>query len=218
MSDRCFGWRLLLSRRTDGDLSRYEWEALDDHLAGCRDCREAAQSDRMLHLALTSADFALDHSAGRRLDDQILLALGLPERLTLVQRCGRGLRELWARWEAVPNVYFVQVAAGALAAASTTGVFLLTALHPIEDTAHAAREVRRMNAARSVQFPISLEALLDRPSPRAAFLWTPPALPRRHGSEKTLPSPAPSALPPPQPSGSPPPHRHSSLSDALVRG
>lgn len=218
MSDRCFGWRLLLSRRTDGDLSRYEWEALDDHLAGCRDCREAAQSDRMLHLALTRADFALDHSAGRRLDDHILLALGIPERLTLGQRCGRGLRELWARWEAVPNLYLAQIAGGTLAAASLTAVFLLTALRPVEDTAHAAGEVRRMNAARSIQLPVPLESLLDQPSPRAAFLWTPPVLPRVHGSDKTLPPPVPSALPAPQPSGSPPPHQHSSLSDALIRG
>lgn len=215
MSDRCFGWRMLLSRRADGDLSRYEWEALDDHLAGCRDCREAAQSDRMLHLALTSADFAIGHSAGRRLDDHILLALGLPERLTIGQRCGRGLRELWARWEAVPNVYLAQIAVGTLAAASLTAVFLLTALHPIEDTAHTAGVVRRMTAARFNQLPVPLESLLEQPSPRAALLWTSPPVTRTRMSAKPPSIPS---LPAAQPSASPAPHRHGSLSDALLRG
>ncbi len=214
MSDRCLGWRMLLSRRTDGDLSRYEWEALDDHMAGCRDCREAAQSDRMLHLALTREDFAIDQDRSRRLDDHILLALGLPERLTLGQRFVRGMRELWARWEAIPNLYLTQIAAGTLAAASLTAVFLLTALHPIEDTTRSAREIHRISAARSNEPPVPLESLLNRPAPRAAFLWTIPARPR----ENVITSPL---SPPPaesQPSTTPPARQHGSLSDTVIRG
>jgi hypothetical protein len=217
MSDRCLGWRMLLSRRADGDLSRYEWEALDDHLGGCRDCRLTAQSDRMLHLALTGADFAIDPNLGRRLDDHILLALGIPERLTFGQRCGRGLRELWARWEAVPNLYLTQIAGGTLAAASLTAVFLLTALHPIEDTVHAAGEVRRINAGQVNHLPVPLESLLEQPSPRAAFLWTAPSLMRPlRGAKPLLPS-IPSAPSTPQ-SSDPPPHRHGSLAESLFRG
>jgi len=217
MSDRCFGWRLLLSRRADGDLSRYEWEALDDHLAGCRECRDAAESDRMLHLAFTRADFAMDHESSRRLDDQIMLALGLPERLSLRQRCLRRMRELWARWEAVPNIYLTQIAGGMLVAASLTAMFLLTALHPIEDNARALKEVHRITVIRSNEPPVPLESLLDRPSPRAASLWTIPSLPRPRTSG---PSAQPTAPPPSQsqPSGPPPTQQHGSLSDALVRG
>lgn len=206
MSDRCYGWRMLLSRRADGDLSRYDWEALDDHLNGCRDCRMAAQSDRMLHLALTRESFALDNDSGRRLDEHILLALGLPERLTLRQRCVRRMRELWACWEAVPNIYLAQIAGGTLAAASLTAVFLLAALHPIEYTARTAGEVRRLAASHSNEPPVPLDSLLNRPSPRAAFLWTIPSRPRRQLGENPAP---PSALPAaskPQRSGSSPPH------------
>lgn len=214
MSDRCLGWRMLLSRRADGDVSRYEWEALDDHLAGCRDCREAAQSDRRLHLALTREDFALDTETSRRLDDRILCALGLPERLTFGQRCLRRAREFWACWEAIPNIYLTQIAGGTLAAASLTAVFLLTALHPVEDTARTAGEIRRISATRSNEPPVPLESLLDRPSPRAAFLWTIPSLPRPRLRDKTdlhaAPSPAAKTQPPAQ--------QHGSLPDTFVRG
>ena len=211
MSDRCFGWRLLLSRRADGDLSRYEWEALDDHLAGCRECREAHESDRALHLAFTRADFALNHESSR-LDDQILLALGMPERLSLRQRGFRWMGELWARWEAIPNLYLTQIAGGTLAAASLTAIFLLTALHPVEDTARALREVHRISAMRSNEPPVPLASLLDRPSPRAASLWTIPSLPRPHTPGTTAPPTSQS-----QPSGTTPTQKHGSLPDALVR-
>jgi hypothetical protein len=219
MSDRCLGWRMLLSRRSDGDLSHYEWEALEDHMAGCRECQEAAKSDRVLHLALTRQDFALDTESSHRLDDHILLALGLPERLSLGQRCLRRMRELWATWEALPNLYLTQIVGGTLVASALTAVFLLTALHPVEDTARTAGEVHRVSAARSNEPPVPLESLLDRPSPRAAFLWTIPALPRPHRS----PMPAlPDAAPPPaskaQPSGMPPAQQHGSLPDTFVRG
>ncbi len=220
MSDRCYGWRMLLSRRTDGDLSRYEWEALDDHLAGCRECREAAQSDRVLHLALTRESFALDHESGRRLDEHILLALGLPERLTLRQRCMRRMREAWACWESIPNLYLTQIAGGALCAASLTAVFLLTALHPIEYSAHTGRESRRVTATHSNEPPVPLESLLNRPSPRAAFLWTVPADPRpRSSAEPASPPalPAPSVSTPP-PADSPKSQQHGSLPGPLVRG
>lgn len=216
MSERCLGWRMLLSRRADGDLSRYEREALDDHLAGCRDCREAGQSDRMLHLALNQEVFALDTNAGRRMDEHILLALGLPERLTPGQRCVRRMRELWACWEAVPNLYFAQIAGGTFAAASLTAMCLLTALHPIEDTARAAGEVRRLAASHANEPPVPLESLLDRPSPRAAFLWTVPSLPRSRQSDRaTLPP----AVSQPDSSGSQQPPRHNgTLLNAVIRG
>jgi len=218
MSDRCLGWRMLLSRRADGDLSRYEWEALDDHLAGCRDCQEAAQSDRTLHLALTREDFALDNETGRRLDEHILLALGLPERLTLGQRCFRRMRELWASSETIPNLYLTQIAGGTIAAAFLTAVFLLTALHPVEDTARTAREIHRVSTAQTNEPPVPLESLLNRPSPRAAFLWSIPSLRRPRSSEKADLPAAPSSASKPQPSGTPPAQQHGSLPDALVRG
>ena len=214
MSDRCTGWRLLLSRRNDGDLSRYEWEALDDHLAGCRDCQEAARSDRMLHLAITREDFVLDSDASRRLDDHILTALGLPERLSPGQRCIRRMREIWACWEAMPNLYLTQIVGGTLAAASLTAVFLLTALHPADDTTRSAGEVRRVSAVRSNEPPVPLESLLDRPSPRAAFLWTIPLYPRPRRSEK----PVPPAVSPSASKPQPPSQQHGSLPDTFVRG
>ena len=218
MSNRCLGWRMLLSRRADGDLSRYEREALEDHLGGCRECREAGRSDQRLHLALTQTNFALEPDSSRRLDEHILLALGLPERLTLGQRCVRRMRELWAAWEAVPNLFLAQIAVGTLGAASLTAVFLLTALHPIEDAAHAAGEVRRLAASQSNEPPVPLESLLDRPSPRAAFLWTMPSRPRpRRSTNQAVPA-TPPAVTEPQPSGSPRPQQHGALSDALVRG
>jgi hypothetical protein len=218
MSDRCLGWRMLLSRRADGDLSRYEWEALEDHMAGCRDCRDAARSDRMVHLALTRADFALDQEAGRRLDDHILLALGLPERLTPAARLSRSLREIWARWEAVPNLYLTQIAGGTLAAASLTAIFLLTALHPIENMASATREAHRIAVQHLNEPPVPLESLLDQPSPRAASLWTMPALHRPRAGASTVPASDRPAHSSPTPSDSATPDKHGALPDALVRG
>ena len=100
-----------------------------------------------------------------------------------------------------------------LVAASLTAMFLLTALRPIEDTAHALSEVHRISVIRSNEPPVPLESLLDRPSPRAASLWTIPSLPR----PRTTAPPAPPASQPP-PSDTPPPQKHGSLSDALVRG
>lgn len=216
MSDRCSGWRLLLSRRADGDLSRYDSEALEDHLAGCRECREAARSDRELHLALTREDFSLDHDSSRRIDDSILQALGIPERLTWRQRIARSLRELWARWEAVPNLYLTQMVGGTLAAASLTAVFLLTALHPVGYNTHRTGEIRKMAAFHASAPPVPLESLLDRPSPRAASLWTIPLQPRpsQPASEDR---PALPSSPPPAQSGPQPPRQHGALPDMLIR-
>ncbi len=212
MSDRCYGWRLLLSRRSDGDISRYEWEALDDHMAGCRDCRMAAQSDRALHLALTQTDFPLAPEATRRLDDSILSALGIPERLTVPQRCGRTLRELWARWEAIPNLYLMQIGTGTLAAASLTAVYLLAALHPLE-FARPADAARLAVVRQHNEPPVPLESLLDRPVPRAASLWTAPPRPRAsEKSSSTLSQPAPAPQTPALPD------RHSALPETAIRG
>ncbi len=215
MSDRCFGWRMLLTRHSDGDLSRYEWEALDDHLAGCRECRTAAQSDRTLHLALSKADFHIDGDAGRRIDDCILRELGIPERLSVAQRGIRALKEFWAGWEAIPNLTLMQAGTGTLVAASLTALFLLTALHPL-DLAPRSGSARFVVMPQRNEPPVPLESLLDHPVPRAALLWTVPERPRRQEREKASPmSPARGVLSPSAPSL---PDRHSPLPEGSIRG
>ena len=206
MSERCLGWRALLSRRADGDLSRYEWEALEDHLGrAAGSAGDAARSDRMLHLAhMTREDFGLDSrcesTTGR---SGILLALGLPGT-PVVGASGFSacrLRELWARWEAIPNLYLTQIAGGTLAAASLTAVFLLTALRSSPRT-----PVRTPPGSASRQGARPLQ-----PNPRCPWsrFSIAPLSPRRlpldrslvpaaplHNEQQAAPAPPPLHLPP----------------------
>ncbi len=165
MFDRCRRWRMVLTRRADTGLSPKEQNALDAHLAVCSECRQCAEADDTLHHVLGIHTGILDEQTARSLDDNIIAAVMLFPP-TAAQTPAFNWSRRWR--SALPFPFLGQLIGGGVVAASLTVFSLFSTLHPMRS---AATRAQMPVTAPQNDPPLSLEALLDSPSPRAALLW-----------------------------------------------
>jgi len=192
MSDRCRLWRRNLTRRADGTLSNAQWGALENHLAQCRRCQEAARADQALRTTLRTHTGLLDARAAGTLDDHVVGAL-FSARGTPTGARPRRPETAPAR----PVVYLLQIMSSAIAAAAVTALLVFPALHP---TATSERGERYPATFERSEPPVPLGSLLQTMSPRAALLWTQPEFERGQAAAAQAPVVQP---PPPDRGGAP---------------
>ena len=199
MFDRCARWSVLLSRRADSVLSSKDWGELQNHIAGCARCRQLVEADDALHDVLGiytpqfSADAALDF------DDNVVSALASsPSRIPRFSLLAECRRKVCNYWRSLPLDLFSQVGGGAAFAMCLTSFFLIPALHSnsAAHSAHTANQLaERTSASDRAVLPVSIESLLNVPSPRAAMLWTAPEERKPYHSSAGLPVSDPAVLP-----------------------
>ena len=165
MFDRCRRWRHSLNRRADTGLSPKEQDALDAHLVVCAECRHCAEADDTLHHVMGIHTGILDEQTARVMDENIVAAVSLFPAVAAQRPVSR-----WARrWRtALPFPFLGQLVGGGLVAASLTVFSLFSTLHPMQT---AANRPQTHAVIPQNEPPLSLEALLDSPSPSAALLW-----------------------------------------------
>jgi hypothetical protein len=192
MFDRCRGWRRQLTRRADGTLPIKQWGALEDHLTRCPCCRANDEADRALREVCNLHSGLLSTEAADAFDDRVLAALKAPATpaMTLFLHLAGPWRHLAARVRALPFTFLMQLGGSALVAASLTTICLMSALHPTASSPvrpPIALEAPAMSTADRNDPPVSLDWLLQSPSPRAALLWTTPVSVRdRHPASHGL--------------------------------
>lgn len=174
MSDGCQGWRRMLARSADNELTPTELGALRNHLAYCSNCRLATESDYVLRDVLRQQAGSLGAEAGQAFDDRVVAEFLATPRVLRPVGWRERLQQQLAR---VPIEYVSQVAGGALAAACVTALCLFPTLHPhLGRSPNPSGSVAGPAAGVAVRatLPVSLGSLLSSPSPRAALLWQPP--------------------------------------------
>ncbi len=207
MFNRCWRWRVLFARRSDGSITPSQWGTLQDHLVSCASCRKIAEADNALQAAFDHHLPRLTSESVAAFDNRVVATV-MAGRLNSVPQTGRLFRQ-WKRMQlqtrALRFSFLAQIGSGAVLAVALTSLFLLPALHshpPVSArTAQfiesQAQERERADAA------IPMESLLQTPTPRAALLWTnpqpgPPLLKTRR-PDRTVPA-LPSSTPPIPPS------------------
>jgi hypothetical protein len=169
MFDGCHAWRRLLTRQAEGVISPTERALLQNHLLECAHCREAEKADGALRSMRFTPEPCLSPSAARSLEDKVihgLRAYGDTSPQSFFQR-------LYRWWTEVSLEYCGQLVGGALVAASITGFFVVSALHPVN--MRTAAETASIAAREHNEPPVPLEALFQSASPRAAMLWATPS-------------------------------------------
>ena len=228
MFNRCWRWRVLFARRSDGTITPSQWGLLQDHLAACAACRKIADADSALQSISNYHMPQLTREAASAFDDRVV-SLALSGALRIAPQPSRLLRH-WKRIQlqarTLPLAFMAQIGSGAVVAVTLTSFFLLSALHshpPVSARAaqmleHQAQDRERADAA------IPMEALLQTPTPRAALLWTNPQPARHRAKTPQANEPAPIQQPPrnapsaPKASDKAEPVHRSALSDARSFG
>ncbi len=207
MFNRCWRWRVLLARRSDGTITRSQWGSLQDHLVSCSSCRKLADADLALQAVFSSRTPLLSPDAISAFDDRVVSAVtggrwrsvNQPSWLARQWQSWKIWQRLQARSRALPLAFLAQIGGGAVCAVAVTSLFLLPSLHPHTSvSAHTAqlRDVQA-EAMERANASVPMESLLQTPTPRAAMLWTAPQNGeiRHKASHQTIDAPAPAALP-----------------------
>lgn len=178
MFNRCWRWRVLFARRSDGSITPSQWGTLQDHLVSCASCRKIAEADNALQAAF-------DHHAPRLTSESVaafdnrVVATVLSGSLRTAPQPFWLLRQ-WKRMQmhtrALQLSFLAQLGGGAVFAVALTSFFLLPALHshpPVSARAAQMLETQAQDRERA-DASIPMESLLQTPTPRAALLWTNP--------------------------------------------
>ena len=205
MFNRCWRWRVLFARRSDGSITPSQWGSLQDHLASCASCRKIAEADNALQAAF-------DHHTPRILPDAAafdnrVVATVMANRLNSAPQTGWLFRQ-WKRMQmqtrAFRMSFLAQIGSGAVLAVALTSLFLLPALHshpPVSARTAQFIEMQAQDRERA-DAAIPMESLLQTPTPRAALLWTNPQPgpmpPKTRIQDMTAPA-LPSSPPPSKP-------------------
>lgn len=186
MFDPCSRWRRLLALRSDNLLASNELGRLNDHLERCVSCREIAEADDALHVVVGywHTENPMSEEQAENFDDAVLATLTQGAgALPVPVRSGFGVAALWKRLTAPIHHLslssftriFAQIGGGAVLAASITAIFLMPALH--YGTASRAAQSSATHAVSGEEMntvPVSMDALLNDPSPITARLWSAP--------------------------------------------
>ena len=157
MFDRCRAWRSLLSRRAEGLLSPSERALLNEHLSKCAACLQARDADEALETACVAHDVRMSPNGAHAFDDTVIATLRA-QPSTEGSRAGwrDRVREVAA---SLSYEYCLQLAGGALAAASVTAFALVSALNPAPTSSRtlSSYELRSMSAEERNDPPVPLE-------------------------------------------------------------
>ena len=225
MFNRCWRWRVLFARRSDGSITPSQWGTLQDHLVSCASCRKIAEADNALQTTFDHPLPRLAPEAAAAFDTRVVATV-MAGRLNSAPQPGWLLRQ-WKRMQTQTRAFrmsfLAQIGSGAVLAVALTSLFLLPALHshPPVSTRTAqfiesqAQERERADAA------IPMESLLQTPTPRAALLWTNPqpgpARPKTRRPDMTAPA-FPSSATPIPPSKQDTPARSEQLHRSALPG
>jgi hypothetical protein len=217
MFDRCRAWRSLLSRRAEGLLSPSERALLNEHLSKCAACLQARDADEALETACVAHDVRMSPNGAHAVDDTVIATLRA-QPSTEGSRAGwrDRVREVAA---SLSYEYCLQLAGGALAAASVTAFALVSALNPAPTSSRtlSSYELRSMSAEERNDPPVPLESLFQSPSPRAAMLWGSPGPPLRR-IPAVRSEAAPAKLAPAPGHSTAAPRRHGRTGNSLTMG
>ena len=159
---------------------------LQDHLASCSRCRQMVEADDALHDALGVYTPQFSSHSARTFDDNIIASLiAGPNTASPLSRSAKCWEKARIYWRTLPLNLFGQIGGGAAFALCLTFFSLLPALHfnPGAHAAHSGNSVAEATAEKAA-LPVSIQSLLNVPSPRAAMLWTAPDERRAHRSSK----------------------------------
>ncbi len=211
MCEPCRIWAGTLLRAVDNDLPPRLRSRFNTHVARCARCRAAYAQTLCISSKLSSQAAQGPLTLGPNFDDFVVRALATAPPPSLLERLRSALLCRWRQWDALPNSFFYQIAAGAVAASALTGLVLLSSLRPGSPSSAAAAA----SAATSLESapPAPLESLLQSPHPNAALLWSAPA-PVRRAPQIHLRHPAKRAAPGTAPGDRP----RGSLPDSLHEG
>lgn len=192
MFDRCRAWRRLLSRQAEGSLTPSERALLDTHLTQCAACRKTEAADKLLRSACSSSGQHMSPRAARAFDDRVLQTLRTAPETASVTGFWQKIR---AFSPGLSFEFWGQLAGGALMASAVTAFFLVSALHPTPTVrANSASDVTPLSTPERNTPPVSLEALFQTRSPRAALLWAAPSVSHSRSASRFKqenPAPAP---------------------------
>lgn len=207
MFNRCWRWRVLLARRSDGTITPSQWGSLQDHLVSCSSCRKLADADLALQAVFSSRTPLLSPDAVSAFDDRVVSAVtggrwraaNEPSWLARQWQSWKIWQRIQTRSRALPLSFLAQIGGGAVCAVAVTSLFLLPSLHPHASVSAHTAQIREIQAEamERANASVPMELLLQTTTPRAALLWTTPQNGEvRHRAEHSnRDAPAPVALP-----------------------